>query len=124
MRYKALALRASALLGAQQAQQAIDALVAEPETRKQPALALLLGQACLQAHQPAEAATAFQDVYYNFPVSAQAKAASDALPALREQLGIAYPDPDVGLRMARAEALFKAGRYDDALKEYGELLKR
>ena len=123
LRYKALALRARALLDAQQAQQAIDALSAEPETRKQPALALLLGQACLQAHQPVDAATAFQGVYYNFPISAQAKAASDALPALREQLGTAFPDPGVGLRRTRAEALSQAGRYDDALKEFAALLR-
>jgi soluble lytic murein transglycosylase len=123
LRYQALALRASALRDAQQVQQAIDALSMEPETRKQPALALLLGQACLQAHQPVEAAAAFQDVYYNFPVSAQAKAAADALPALRTQLGSAYPVPDEESEMTRVEALFKAGRYRDALKDYNELLK-
>ena len=77
----------------------------------------------MQAHQPVEAATAFQDVYYNFPVSAQAKAAADALQALRTQLGAAYPAPDDEIKMTRAEALFKAGRYADALKEYSELLK-
>ena len=121
--YKALALRASALLDAQQAQQAVDALAAEPETRHQPALALLLGQACTQAHQPMEAAAAFQDVYYNFPVSTQAKGAADALQALRTQLGSAYPIPGDEFQIARVEALFKAGRYADARKEYGDLLK-
>ena len=123
LRYKALELRCNAFLEAQQAQQAVDALAAEPETRKQPALALLLAQALLQAHQPADAATEFQDVYYNFPLSAPAQAAFEALPALHEQLGIAYRDPDVGLRRTRAETLTKAGRYDDALKEFGALLK-
>jgi len=123
LRYQALALRASALMDAQQAQQAVDALSAEPETRKQPPLALLLGQACVQAHHQMDAATAFQEVYYNFPNSPQAKAAADALSPLRKQLGIAYPDPDVGLRRTRAEALSKAGRYADALKEFGALLK-
>jgi soluble lytic murein transglycosylase len=121
LRYQALTVRAGALLDAQQAQQAVDALAAEPETRHQPALALLLGQACLQAHHPAEAANAFRDVYYNFPTSAQAKAAADALPPLRAQLGSAYPVPDDELKMTRAEALFKAGRYLEALKEYSEL---
>jgi len=123
LRYKALASRASAWLGAQEAQQAIDALSAEPETPKQPALALLLGQACLQAHQPVQAATAFQEVYYNFPVSTQAKAAADALQALRAQLGADYPVPNDNIKMARGDALFKAGRYDEALKEYGKLLE-
>jgi soluble lytic murein transglycosylase len=120
---RALALRASAWLDAQQAQQAVDALSAEPETHKRPALALQLGQACMQAHQLAQAATAFQDVYYNFPVSTQAKAAAEALQTLRAQLGADYPVSDDNLKMARADALFKAGRYDEALKEYGELLR-
>jgi soluble lytic murein transglycosylase len=123
LRESALTLRANALLNSQQAQQAVDVLAAEVETLKQPALSLLLGQACVQAHQFLQAANAFQNVYYNFPASAQAKAAADALQALRRQLDIAYPVPDVGLRRSRAEALSKAGRYDDALKEFGTLLK-
>jgi soluble lytic murein transglycosylase len=122
LRVRALTLRASTLLDAQQAQQAIDALAAEPETRKHPALALLFGQAYVQAHHPLEAVTAFQDVYYKFPVSAQAKAAADALQALRAQLGADYPVPDEEIEMARVEALFRAGRYPDALKEFTELL--
>jgi soluble lytic murein transglycosylase len=77
----------------------------------------------LQAHNPGEAATVFKNVYYDFPLSTQAKAAGDALPALRQQLGIAYQDPDVGLRRTRADALSAAGRYDDALKEFDELMK-
>jgi soluble lytic murein transglycosylase len=123
LRDKALAARASAWLDAEQPQQAIDALSAEPQTHKQPGLALLLGQACLQAHQRVQAASAFQEVYYNFPVSAQAKAAADALQDLRTQLGAEYPVPNDNLKMARGDALFKGGRYDDALKEYGQLLQ-
>ncbi|MGA3325831.1 MAG: transglycosylase SLT domain-containing protein [Terriglobia bacterium] len=123
LRDQALSLRAGALLDTQQAQKAMDALGAEPETRTQPALALLLGQACLQAHHPVEAATAFQDVYYNFPASTQAKVAADTLRALRAQLGSAYPVPDDELETTRVEAIFKAGRYSDALKEYNELLR-
>jgi soluble lytic murein transglycosylase len=123
LRYRVLELRASALLTAEQPHPAIDALAAEPETHKQPALALLLGQAYLQAHNPEEAATIFKNLYYNFPLSSQAKAAGDALPALRQELGIAYQQPDVGLRRARADALSAAGRYDDALKEFDGLMK-
>ena len=123
LRSQALALRASALLDAQQVQQAIDALLAEPETHQEPALALLLGQAFLSAHQLVDAAIAFQNVYYNFPTSTQAKAAFDALPALRKLLGAAYPVPKDDLEMTRVEGLFKAGRSADALKEFTELLR-
>ncbi len=123
LRIRALELRASALLIAEQPQPAIDALLAEPETHKQPALALLLGQAYLQAHNPEQAATIFKNVYYDFPLSPQAKEAGDALPALRQQLGIVYQEPDVGLRRTRADALSAAGRYEDALKEFDGLMK-
>ncbi len=123
LRDQAFTLRASALVDAHQAQQAIDVLLPAPETRKRPALALLLGQAYVQAHQPMDAATAFYSVYYNFPLSSQAKSAADALHALREELGVTYPEPDVSLKMARAEALLKGGRYPDAQNEYSALLK-
>lgn len=123
LRYKALASSASALIDAQQAQQAIDELSTDPETLHQPALALLLGQACLQVQKREDAAHAFQDVYYHFPASAQAKAASDALHTLRTQLGSEFPVPDDELETSRAEALSQAGRYDDAAKDYSDLLR-
>jgi soluble lytic murein transglycosylase len=123
LRDQALALRITALLSAQQPQAAVDALAAEPEASKHPALALLLAHAYTQLHRLVESAAAFQDVYYNFPLSTQAKAAADALPALREQLDVAYPEPSTELRLTRAAALFKGGRYADALDEYDGLLK-
>ncbi|HTS68031.1 MAG TPA: hypothetical protein VMO17_03535, partial [Terriglobia bacterium] len=66
----ALTLRANTLMEAQEQQQAADMLSAEPASRTQPGLALLLGKAYVQGHRPAEAALAFQTVYYNFPASA------------------------------------------------------
>jgi predicted Zn-dependent protease len=118
-----LAMRASALLSAGQAQATVDALLAEPATHKLPALALLLGQAYMQAQHPGEAAATFQNVYYNFPLSSEAKAAADALSSLRNQMGTAYPQPEGEWKIARVETLFKAGRYADALDEYSDLLK-
>ena len=123
LRGKVLELRSQALLDSQQAQLAVDALRVDPQVSRQPALALLFAQALAKANKPAEAVAAFQNVYYNFPVSAQARSAFDALPALRAQLGIAYKEPDVALRRARAEALYQAGRYDDALNEFGAVVK-
>ena len=123
LRGRSLELRARALLEAQQAQQAVDAVAADPEASKQPALALLLAQALSKANKSSEAVKAFQNVYYNFPTSVQAKAAFDSLPALRSQLGIAYKEPDVALRRSRAESLYRAGRYDDSLSEFGAVVK-
>jgi soluble lytic murein transglycosylase len=122
LRFKALALRANTLLDAQQLEQAITVLASEPEIRQQPALSLLLGQARMRNHQPMEAVAAFQDVDYKYPLSSQAKAAADALKTLRAQLGQAYTPPNDEIRTARVDALFKAGRYDDSLKEYGQLI--
>ena len=120
---QALEWRADALLSAEQPQLAIDMLTAEPSTHKNPALALLLGQADLQAKRLVEAASAFREVYYNFPLSSQAKTAGDALSTLRSQLGSAYPEPGSDLKAARAEALLKGSRYLDALDENKNLLK-
>jgi soluble lytic murein transglycosylase len=121
LRDQALTLRAHALVDSQQMAQAVDLLSADPETRKQPGLELLLGQALMQTQRLVDAAAAFQDIHYHFPVSAQAKAADDALHSLRAQLGPAYPVPGDELRTARAEALFDAGRYADAVNEYSDL---
>jgi soluble lytic murein transglycosylase len=123
LRSQVLGLRAGALLNAQQAQAALDLLAPDPETPKQPALALLLAQVDAQLQRLAPATASFQNVYYNFALSAQAHAAADGILALRKQMGAAYPEPDVELKMTRAQALFKAGRYPDALSEYSDLLK-
>lgn len=123
LRLKALTLRANAFWDAHEVEQVINVLMAEPETLQQPALALLLGQARTRVQQPMEAVAAFQDVYYHFPVSPQAKSAFEELESLRSRLGSAYSPPNDEVRTARLDALFKAGRYDDARKEYEDLLR-
>jgi len=118
---QALALRAGALLDSQHAQQAIDVLSSDPETPRHPSLELQLGRAYLQLHNSVRAADAFQSVYYGFPLSTEAKSAADQLAALRAELGTKFPEPALELRTARAQALFKAGRYQDALRDYDDL---
>jgi soluble lytic murein transglycosylase len=118
LRWQALELGAGAWLDAQRPQDAIDALTAEPEVRTRPTLALLLAQAYQQANRPHEAARAFQEIYFAFPMSPQAQAAADSLETLRAQLGSTYPIPTDEIRTARAGILFKAARYEDALKEF------
>jgi soluble lytic murein transglycosylase len=123
LRNQALELRASALLDASQGQQAIDALAAAPETRQQPALALLLARAYFETQHGVEAATAFQEVYGNFPLSSEAPAAAYWLRQLRARLGTHYPRPAPTLETTRVEVLFKAAHYREALRGYEELLK-
>jgi soluble lytic murein transglycosylase len=118
LRWQALELGAGAWLDAQRPQDAIDALTAEPEVRTRPTLALLLARAYQQVNRTHEAARAFQEVYFAFPMSPQAQAAADSLETLRSQLGSTYPIPADEIRTARGEILFRATRYEDALKEF------
>jgi soluble lytic murein transglycosylase len=118
LRWPALELGAGAWLDAKRPQDAIDALIAEPEVRTRPALALLLARAYQQANRLEDAARAFQEVYCAFPMAPQAQAATDSLETLRTQLGSSFPIPTYEIRTARADMLFKATRYEDALKEF------
>jgi soluble lytic murein transglycosylase len=118
LRWQALEMSSGAWLDAQKPQDAIDALTAEPEVRTRPALALLLARAYQQANRPQEAARAFQEIYFAFPMSPQAPAAAEALETLRAQLGPAYPVPTDEIRTARGEILFRAAHFEDALEEF------
>jgi len=119
----ALVLRANTLIDAKQPQRAVEELAAYPETHLRPDLLLLFGRALMQAHQLGESAAAFQEVYYRFPVSPQAESAGGLIKSLRIQLGNHFPAPQDELEGKRPEAFFNAGRYDDALKDYRDLLK-
>ena len=92
-RLDALALLAKALLQTDQAERAIQVLVAEPRVRQQSSLAVLLAQAYRQAQKPIEAAWAYQEVYYVYATSPEAKTAEDALYELRAQLATGFPIP-------------------------------
>jgi soluble lytic murein transglycosylase len=121
--FQAIDLLAQALLEAHESQRALQALAADPRVRQRPSLALLRAQAYLQAEQFSDAARAFQEVYYAFPAAPQAKAAGEALGALRAKLGVDFPSPTEEIQTTRVENLFKASRFDEALKENEELLQ-
>ncbi len=123
LRDAALASCAGDFLEAAKAQQAIDLLTAEPATLDRAESLLLLARAYLQAKRPADAASAYQDIYYRFPASSEAKNAAEQLPLLRAHLGAKFPVVGDELRTARPEALSKAGRCADALKDYNVLLR-
>ncbi len=122
LRFRALELRAQALLAAEQPAAAVRALTAAPRVRQRPELALLLAQAYDQAQQNLDAARAFQEVYYAFPASPQAKVAAEALERLRLILGNDFPQPTEEIQTARADLLYKAGEFETALNEYKALL--
>jgi soluble lytic murein transglycosylase len=120
---QALELLGESLIEAHDAQRALAALLPEPRVRQRPSLALLLARAYLEAGQAMEAARVFQDVYDAFPSAAQAKAAGEALAALRERLGQDFPQPSEEIQTARAAGLLKAAQFEDALKEYNALIE-
>jgi soluble lytic murein transglycosylase len=122
-RLEALALLANALLQTEQAERAMQALVAEPRVRQQPALAVLLAQAYRQTQKPREAARAYQEVYYVYATSPAAGTADNALFELRLQLGADFPVPTEELVTTRADAFFNKSRFAEAAREYGLLLQ-
>jgi len=125
LRIDALALFADALLRAGQPERAIQTLMAEPLTRQRPTLDLLLARAYQAAGKLDQAVRSFQDVYYTFPTSSQARAAGEALDGLRAQLGAErFPSAGEELETIRAESLFHHSRISEALKEFGTLLKK
>jgi soluble lytic murein transglycosylase len=124
LRFDALALFAQALIQTGQPGRAIQTLMAEPQTRQRPPLELLLARAYQGAGKFDPAARSFQNVYYTFPTSSQARAAGEALDALRAQLGAErFPSASEELETVRAETLFNHSRIAEALKEFGMLLK-
>jgi len=122
LRSQALQLLAQALMGSREAQEAVQVLIADPSVRRQPESALLLAQAYEQAGDLAQAARAFQDVYYAFAAYPQAEAAGEALGCLRSVLGVGFPQPTEEIETGRVELLFRASLFKEALKGYEGLL--
>jgi soluble lytic murein transglycosylase len=123
LHHQALELLAQMSLRVAQPQRAIAALTAGPDISKHPDLVLLLAQAYQQAERLEDAARAFQQVDYAFPLSSEAKTASAALRRLEVQLGVKLPSVSDETRTGRAEALFHAGLSRLAFEEYDALLK-
>ena len=122
LRFQGLQLLAQALMASEKAKEAVQILTADPGVRQHPESALLLAQAYEQAADPAEAARAYQDVYYAFPAYPQAQAAAGAFERLRPVLGASFPQPTEKIETARAELLARASLFKEALKEYEGLL--
>lgn len=123
LRQNALELYARTLLDTNHAERAVEVLKAEPRVRVETSLTLLLANAYRQMGNAQEAARTYQDVYYAFPTSSEARAGDDALKALRVQLGESFPQVTEATEMARAEKLFSRSYYQQALEAYQALLR-
>jgi soluble lytic murein transglycosylase len=121
--YKAVELMAWGYLQTGEPQKALKLLRSVPQVREQPALALVLARAYTDSGQPRMAAETFRDIYYAFPTTPQAANAGDALDKLKIQLGVNFPPVTDEIATARAERLYSASRYSEALKGYEQLLK-
>ncbi len=123
LRQNALELYARTLLDTNQARRAVEVLKGGPRLRVEPSLTLLLANAYRQMGKAQEAARTYQDIYYTFSTSSQARVAGDALDVLRVQLGESFPQVTEATEMARAEKLFGRSYYQQALDAYKALLR-
>jgi soluble lytic murein transglycosylase len=115
-------LLAEALLDSQKPQEAVQMLTREPSVRQHANLSLLLAKAYQEVGDLAQAAQGFQEVYFAFAASSQAKEAGEALESLRSRLGADFPQPTEEIEAARVESLFNASLFREALEGYDALL--
>lgn len=122
-------LSVAAALGAGEAAEALgdwggalaiyDALASSKSTVEDDVLARV-GRTALEAGDKKKAAAAFVRVYYEYPLSDAAVAASTAL----DSLATVVVRPGVDVELGRAARLFGAGRYTDAKNAYLALRDR
>ncbi|MBZ5529308.1 MAG: transglycosylase SLT domain-containing protein [Acidobacteriia bacterium] len=103
-------------------QEALTALDAYFGTASKAELLLLRARARQAAKQPARAAADYQTIYFNFPLSDEAKTAGTALSKLQRELRLEYPQPLPELQEKRAQAFFDAKKWREARAEYTRLL--
>jgi soluble lytic murein transglycosylase len=120
---------AQAALAMGRPRDAVAALDRYEKTSSRAALVLLRAQgreqiAAANSAPPLAAATDYLDVYYRFPLSDEAKKAGDRMPFLQATLGELFPGTPLLTQIARAEALSQAGRWNDVLTAYTDLLPK
>lgn len=112
---------AQTLLDLQRAQDAVALLEAPPARLAEPDGTALLAQAYRDARQALKAVQAYRKVYYSYPTSYFATDANRQLLAMSKELGDAYPAATLAIRQERADKLYQASQWRDALKEYQAL---
>jgi len=105
---------ANALIRENRTQEAI-ALLEKDRAPVRSDIELVLGRAYLSLGETDKAATAFANLYYNMPVSAEGDAAGGELRKLK--IG-----GSLSQRRTRAELLLRARRFSDAVDEYRALV--
>jgi len=106
------------------ARRALEELEAYGKVENNPPFLLLRARALEKAGQPEAAVAHYVTLYYRFPLSAEAKTASQRLRALQARLGKKFPAVSFAHQVARAEALYAAERWRDAQRAYAGILYR
>ncbi|HTV56733.1 MAG TPA: transglycosylase SLT domain-containing protein [Terriglobia bacterium] len=117
-RLRATTLLANLLIQGKQEAQAIRILSESPGVSQSPGALLALGKAYQAESDNQRAASIFEQIYSNFPLSSFADSAAAALEELRPGLGQSFPFETDQSESARAAAMFYAGQYGRALKAY------
>ena len=101
---------------------AIEALNAYSGTTTKPALLLDRAHAYQVAGQTVRAAKDYQAIYYKYPLSDEAKAASIALPILQKTLRSEFPYGTAEMQAQRAQAFADAHKWREARPEFEKLV--
>ncbi len=115
---RAALLAARAYLESGQPSDAVAMLRKYPVEAANPEGTMLLAKALETADDSASAAAAYQRVFYEYPLSAEAADAETALARLRTQLTDQYPPPMPPAMLQRAARLMSAGQQAKASSEY------
>jgi soluble lytic murein transglycosylase len=83
----------------------------------QPQVSKSFARAYEAAEDPVSAAAQYQRIYYNYPNTAEAKDAGEALARLRSQLGERFPPTLAQAVFTRAKGLADGRRYAEAIRE-------
>jgi soluble lytic murein transglycosylase len=121
---QAAALLANLLVQADQATQAIQVLEGTPGARRDPASLLAFAKAYQAERNERQAATIYQEIYYDFPLAPPAREAGTALNGLRLSMGAAYPQVSGKREAARAAKLFDGSDYQRAFRAYSALREK
>ncbi len=114
-------LYADALISANRAKEAVALLERDREPIRAD-LELVLGRAYAAAGDPLKAVAVLRHLYYELPLSYEATVAQGELQKLASTPGI--QPPNFGEEKSRADALFKARRFPEAVDAYRGLMGR
>ena len=100
------------------AKAAVTMLDGYANTSQKSVLLLLRAQAREKSGSAIAAAKDYVTIYYDFPLSDEARAAGQRIPALGRELADAFPSPSLAQQTSRAEALFTAHKWAEARQEF------